>query len=48
MPGQPERKNNLAERLFYIFLLGLISYGWWKASVWVKRKIDELDSGTSS
>jgi len=40
--------GDAAKKAFYIFLLGLISYGWWKASSWIKRKIEELDAGTSS
>jgi len=39
-----ERDERLLERLAYIFLLGLMTYGWWKAVGWVKRKIDETEA----
>ena len=28
---------------FYIFLLGLTTYGWWKVLGYIKRKLEEAD-----
>jgi len=30
------------KKAFYIFLLGLGTYGWWKFTQSIKRKMDEL------
>lgn len=27
----------------YIFLLGLLTYGWWRLTAGIKRKLDEID-----
>ena len=34
--------SKTVEKAFYIFLLGLLTYGWWKLTISLKRKIDEM------
>jgi len=37
-------ENSTAKKLFYIFLLGVGTYLWWKYAKWVKEKIDESET----
>ena len=35
--------GDLAKKGFYIFLLGLATYGWWRIVGAIKRKINEIE-----
>ena len=35
--------GNVVKKGFYLFLLGLTTYGWWKVLGFIKRKLEEAD-----
>ena len=35
--------GNVVKKGFYLFLLGLTTYGWWKVLGFIKRKLEEVD-----
>ena len=37
--------GRLARKAFYIFLLGVSTYAWWKLTRALKEKMDEADRG---
>ena len=37
--------DSTAKKLFYIFLLGLNTYAWWRLNSAIKRRLDELEGG---
>lgn len=34
-----DEKPSALEKAFYIFLLGLLTYGWWRLSAEIRKKI---------
>lgn len=36
-------ENKMLKKAFYIFLLGLSTYAWWKLTQGIKKKLDEAD-----
>jgi hypothetical protein len=37
--------SGTAKKFFYLLLLGLATYGWWKFTGYIRQKIEEADRG---